>query len=226
MKKNTNKIVTLLLIAVVAVGCYFVAGTYAKYTTSLSGNDTAAVAKWAWDYNGTAITSNQNTITFNLFDTIYDSNGTGTQTAETDVAANKIAPGTEGKFEFSFQNKSEVNAKYTLAVTETRGSGVTNANIEYSLDGLSWTSNLANLLNASEQTLAMGSAAVEKTVYWRWVYQVQDENSNPATYAVQDAADTLVGFAAGGTDTAADTEAGVHANEIKVAATVTFTQVD
>ena len=226
MKKNINKIVTLLLVAMVAVGSYCVAGTYAKYTTSLSGDDTAAVAKWAWDYNGTAITSNQNTIAFNLFDTIYDSNGTATETAETDVVTSKIAPGTEGKFEFSIQNKSEVNAKYTLAVSETRGSGVTNANIEYSLNGSSWTSDLAALLNVSEQTLAMNSQAVEKTIYWRWVYQVQDENSNPATYTTQDSADTLIGFAAGGTDTAADTTAGVHVNEIKVTATVTFTQVD
>ena len=222
MKKNTRKIVIVLLVAVVAVGTYFVSGTYAKYTTSLSGNDTATVAKWAWDFNETAVTSNQNTISFNLFDTIKDTNGS----AEGDVAANKIAPGTNGSFSFNLQNKSEVNAEYSLAVTETRGSAVTNANIEYSLDNSSWTSDLTALLNASNQTLLMNSNKVEKTVYWRWAYQVQESGSNPATYATQDNADTLVGFAAVGSDTAADTAADVHANEIKVTATVIFTQID
>ena len=52
MKKNNRKIATLLLLAVVAIGSYFVAGTYAKYTSEIAGSDDASVAKWAWNING------------------------------------------------------------------------------------------------------------------------------------------------------------------------------
>lgn len=211
MKKNAKKIGTTLLVAVAAVGAYFVSGTYAKYTTSLSGNDTTSVAKWAWDYNGTAITKDQSTISFNLFDTIKDSNGTDN---ETDVVANKIAPGTSGSFSFDFQNKSEVNAKYSLTLAVTKGSAVTNAKIQYSLVGgdsaTDWTEDLATLANQSEVSLAMNSNKVEKTIYWKWVYNES---------AAQDTIDTQVGFDAGTATNAED-------SQIIVNATVTFTQAD
>lgn len=209
--RNAKKLAVVALLAVVAVGSYFVSGTYAKYTTSVSGASTATVAKWAWDYNGTALTKNDSEISFNLFDTVKDSDGTS---AETDVLAGRIAPGTSGSFSFNFQNKSEVNAKYSLTLAVTKGSAVANAKIQYSLVGgasaTDWTENLATLANESEVAIAMNSSAVEKTVYWRWVY---DEG------AAQDAIDTQVGFDAGTAANEAD-------KQITVTATVTFTQVD
>ena len=209
MKKNTKKIVTLLLFSVVAVGTYFVSGTYAKYTTSLTGSDTATVAKWAWDYKGTALTKNDSTITFDLFDTIVDTVDGNT---DNEVATGKIAPGTKGSFAFDFQNKSEVDATYNLTLTATKGSAVTNAKIQYSLIGTDaatdWTENLSTLANASG-TLEVDSAKVEKTIYWKWVYN---------DGAAQDAIDTQVGFDAG---LAADAD-----KQITVTATVTFTQID
>ncbi len=213
MNKNFKKIGTMVLVAVVAVGSYFVAGTYAKYTSRISGSDAAQVAKWAWDYNGTAITGN-NTVSFDLFNTILDE---ATDAAEGDVVANKIAPGTYGSFEFSFQNKSEVTATYDLDVEAVKGAAVTNANIEYSLVGgdsaNDWTTNLARLASA-EGTLAVGDPVVTKTIYWRWAYSVSD---------AQDALDTQVGFNADKYNNATTSDAD---KTITINASVTFTQVD
>ena len=215
MNKNIKKIGTMVLVAIVAVGSYFVAGTYAKYTTSLSGESTATVAKWAWNYKGTAITKDQSTITFNLFDTIKSTDGaTENNVHKTDGTVDRIAPGTSGSFAFDFQNLSEVNAKYSLTLVEEKGAAVANAKIQYSLVGTAeatdWTTNLAQLANESEIAINMDSAKVEKTVYWKWVF---DESTS------QDAIDTQVGFDAG-------TATSDAAKQIKVTATVAFTQVD
>lgn len=47
MKKKSEKIFIMLLFAIIAILCYFVSITYAKYTRKLSGNDTATVAKFS-----------------------------------------------------------------------------------------------------------------------------------------------------------------------------------
>ena len=41
----------------VAVGSYFVASTYAKYTTDVAGSSTGTVAKWKWVINNSTIDS-------------------------------------------------------------------------------------------------------------------------------------------------------------------------
>ena len=47
MKKKSEKIFIMLLLAIIAILCYFVSITYAKYTRKLSGNDTATIAKFS-----------------------------------------------------------------------------------------------------------------------------------------------------------------------------------
>ena len=217
MNKNLKKLGIMALVAVVAVGSYFVSGTYAKYTSKISGTDSAQIAKWAWNYKGTAITGD-NTISFDLFNTIKDSNGSN----ETDVVANKIAPGTKGEFSFSFQNLSEVTATYDLVVSATKGAAVADAYIEYSLIGTDaaddWTTDLATLASDND-TLAVGSDAVTETVYWRWSY----ERGTGDTLTANDAADTAVGFAAGWYN---DAETSAADKTITINASVRFTQVD
>ena len=104
MKKNKNKIATLLLLAIVAVGSYFVAGTYAKYTSEIAGSDNASVAKWAWKINQEdfkSATDVTNGYTFDLFKTIKEAD---TTSAETDVDDDLIAPGTGGSFDIAITN--------------------------------------------------------------------------------------------------------------------------
>lgn len=200
MKSNKQKAGIMALVALAAIGSYFIAGTYAKYTSQITGSDTATVAKWKWTINNSVIDSAEDTTyTFNLFDTIKDSDGTS---SETDVASGKIAPGTSGSFDIDITNDSEVNATYAIAFTETNANNVP---IEYSTDGTTWVSSV-NSMDVSTTNIAMGASSAKKTVYWRWVYYED---------AAGDVADTALGFAA---NTSAAT--------VQVTATVTVTQVD
>lgn len=200
MKSNKQKAGMMALVALAAIGSYFIAGTYAKYTSQITGSDTATVAKWKWTINNSVIDSAEDTTyTFNLFDTIKDSDGTS---SETDVASGKIAPGTSGSFDIDITNDSEVNATYAIAFTEANANNVP---IEYSTDGTTWVSSV-NSMDVSTTNIAMGASSAKKTVYWRWVYYEDADG---------DATDTELGFAA---NTSAAT--------VQVTATVTVTQVD
>ena len=124
MKRNLKKISVVGLVALVAVGSYFIAGTYAKYTSSIAGSGNANVAKWKWTINSDVIDSTEDAAagyTFDLFSTLKDSDLTS---SETDVSSGKIAPGTSGSFAIDITNNSEVNAKYSIAFTETNASSV------------------------------------------------------------------------------------------------------
>lgn len=160
-KNRLSKLIAfLVLLAVIAM--IFVANTYSKYATNASGSDSVVVAKWSFEVNGEeiAVAGDAKTIAFNLFDTIYDSDG---ENEETDVADGVIAPGTSGEFEFALQNTSEVTAQYDIKLT------VDNKNIplEFSFDGETWTSDLTNLV--AKNNLEIGASKNEK-VMWRWAF--------------------------------------------------------
>lgn len=181
MKNNLLKFTNIVLL-ITMIAIILVAGTYAKYTSSASGTDATVVANWSFEVNGQDITilGDEETITFGLFSTIYDSDG---KTAETDVATgadkNLIAPGTSGSFEFKVQNTSDVTAQYAIDFT------VTNANnipIEYSTDGTTWTKELADIVASNDTILAIGSGEKAITVQWRWAFSGDDTfDTNLAT---------------------------------------------
>ena len=178
MKKRIT-IICVLLVMVLITAC-FVSGTFAKYTSEAAGGDTATVAKWSilvGDENGSVDIASNDTVEFNLFDTVNDTDGTG----ETDVASGKIAPGTSGEFNFSIENASDVTAEYIISLE------VTNANsipIEFSLDdGLTWESEITGI---DVQTLAIGDTD-NINFQWRWAFEDSDD-------AGRDEADTQLGI--------------------------------
>lgn len=104
-------------------------GTLAKYTSTVTGQDTAKVADFGFtlrktgatsgglDQNSTAITS------FGIFDTAKSDTGIGNPAGGT--APVIIAPGSGGSFGFTFTNNSEVAVKTTYTVALTFPAGVT-----------------------------------------------------------------------------------------------------
>lgn len=205
---NTRKRSSMMvrLVAVLAVTMMFtmcfVGGTFAKYTSSGTGADSAKVAKWDIRVNGANITVSD-TFTFDLFNTVND---TTDNNAETDMAPNGgtiIAPGTTGKFTINLQNLSEVNAKYSTKYTVT--SNVSSIPVQYSLDGNNWTTDISTL-NRTNCTIGLGTED-EVTVYWKWDFSTDN---------AADAYDTLLGTMA----------AGETVPVIYVSAKVTATQVD
>lgn len=181
-----------------------ISGTLAKYTSAATGSATATVAKWSVEVNGTDITK-KDTVTFDLFNTVNEAD---TEAAENNVVAGKIAPGTGGSFALKIDNKSEVDAVYTMALTETNNSSVP---IQYSLDKDVWADDLT-AINTDQTDVALDKETGTKTVtvYWRWMFDGTDDGA-PAGQT--DLTDTALGTA----DTAPT---------VQIAASFTVTQVD
>jgi len=192
---NKNKTMRLIAVTLLAamIALVLVAGTYAKYTSSASGTDSARVAKWSFTVGGAEITD-VNTFEIDLFETIKDTNGA----AETDVVAANgedkvIAPGTQGSFDVELVNNSEVTAKYGIVYTVTNTAGIP---VEYSVDdGATWTDTLDAVVAGDDTVIAANGGTETVTVQWRWAYEVQDEGSDPATYTTRDTSDTTLGIA-------------------------------
>ena len=161
----TKAIIFILLITMIAM--IFVSNTYAKYTSSATGTDTATVAKWSFDVNSSDIATTE-TFTFNLFETINDTDGT----AEDNVSAGLIAPGTQGSFALDLKNNSQVNAQYEIDYTVTNDNNIP---IQYSVDGGStWTTSLSDVAASTDTVLNVGSDTKTVNVQWKWVFDGDD----------------------------------------------------
>lgn len=112
MRKNKfMRAASGLLVAVLLTTCV-ISGTFAKYTTSATGSDSARVATWGFDKNNASITLD------NLFSDTYDN----VKGVDSDV----IAPGTTGSanFEFKYSGKADApEVAYTFKV-DTEGSTI------------------------------------------------------------------------------------------------------
>jgi hypothetical protein len=105
MNKNSSKAITLLVVGCLATSC-FVGSTLAKYTTRVTGSDTAKVAKF-----GVVLSADSN-----LFEAQYA--GNDTVSVKSDDDADIIAPGTVGSavlFTIAGAPEVDVNVKATLA---------------------------------------------------------------------------------------------------------------
>lgn len=209
MKKNKILRMASGLLVLAMITTCVISGTFAKYTSTASGKDEAAVAKWSIEVNDSeiAVTGDAKTVSFGLFDTIND---TGNTSKEEDVKTTLIAPGTSGSFELNLENLSEVNAKYTITLSETNNNNIP---LQYSLDGSTWKDSI-DALNESlkEKDIVMGTGTAEHIVYWRWVY----EGTTSGAHEDQtDSTDTTLGVAA-------QTTAGT----VTISASITAWQVD
>lgn len=204
MKKNRILIAGVITAFVALITLSLVSGTWAKYTSSVEGSDTAKVAKWEFTYGGKNI-KDVTAADIKLFDEtkIYDLDDTGnvSTTLEEDVKTGTgtaiIAPGVGGVYKVSVVNNSEVNATYEVAYELQEGSA--NVPLEFSTDNETW-GDLASVATAATE-IGQG-ATKEITVYWRWAFNVDDAT---------DVADTKLGEASG---------------NVTIKVVITFTQVD
>ena len=168
---NTRKRSSMMvrLVAVLAVTMMFtmcfVGGTFAKYTSSATGTDSATVAKWDIKVGGTNIATND-TFTFDLFKTIKDSNGTADEADMSPVDGTIIAPGTRGSFDIDIKNDSQVNATYAIDYTVTN---TDNIPVKFSVDGTNWFDDI-NYLDVRSVAINMGATATV-TVQWMWEFE-------------------------------------------------------
>lgn len=200
MRKNKMMRAASGLLVATLLTTSAISGTFAKYTTSSTGTDSARVAKWGFnDTSSITLTD--------LFKTAYDT------TVKSNDTTDVIAPGTAGSATFNFAY-SGATAKPEVAYTfkvDTEGSScaeaiVDNKNIQWRLDNGEWGTwdKLITAIgdldgNADRYEAGTLPTAFEKdsnkhTVEWQWIFD--DTNATGATeesIKTQDVADTAMG---------------------------------
>ena len=170
MKNNKTVKFMALVLFVTILAIILVSGTYAKYTTSATGSDTATVAKWSIKLGDEDIAkSTEKTFAIDLFSTITNTDGSEEKNVKK-TDGTLIAPGTMGSFTLaSLKNESEVNAKYSVTYTLLNESGVPLEFTTNKDDESSWKSDIT-AVNVSNEALATDATATTATVYWRWAF--------------------------------------------------------
>ncbi len=204
MKKNVIfRIAAIVLMCTLVTAC-FASSTFAKYTSQATakGND-LVVAMWSFKLNDQEIATSAPLTAdpFNLFTTHV--NDTADDAQEVDVKDELIAPGTKGDFKLKVQNTSEVTAEYVIKVKRDvvapdatlKGYLEDAITVKYGTTTIDWTTADTNgwvtlPKDATNNILAIGSAAKELPFTWEWAFERTDK----------DTTDTALGIAARATD--------------------------
>lgn len=110
MKKNRTMKAAAVLLALTLMTSCFVGGTFAKYTSTVTGSDTARVAKWGVELSAST----------NLFAPEY--NGDSGVSVLADDGEDVIAPGTEGTaIFFTIAGAPEVDVRVTATLNGAAG---------------------------------------------------------------------------------------------------------
>lgn len=226
MKKSKSMRIASLLLVLVLVTTCFVGTTFAKYTSSATGSDSATVAKWSVKVNDTEIAvSPAATVNFDLFSTttFKDSDGTSAESDVKNLYTDKlvIAPGTSGSFNLFVKNESEVNLTYDVTFTQTQSNVPEGKPIPikfyktYDEQTKTFSNEITVASDGTTYTLVddeglgyQNVTGITTTVYWQWAYSTGEDG---------DATDTALGIEA------QDTTA---VPSVEVTATITATQVD
>lgn len=103
MKKNRTMRAAVLMLALTLITSCFVGSTFAKYTTGVSANDTARVAKFG--------------VTLTTDTAIFDKTYAGEDSVTVKGDQNLIAPGTTGvAFEFTIAGAPEVDVNVLITL--------------------------------------------------------------------------------------------------------------
>lgn len=205
-KKNNNigiiAILAVLLIAVLAFGIW----AWSKYTTTLNGNATAAVAKWDFGTSTELKNINLASASFN------------------NVADKKIAPGTSGSFDVVVNaNKSEVSIDYVITLSKIKNKP---ANLHFYKDATH--TQLADTLDTGDGVSYSGRLDYNKTtpatktvtIYWDWAYTTSGNYAGTDANYVDAEGNKLT------SNDDVDTKDGKDANNCTFDLTVTGTQVE
>ena len=172
--KKRNVVLAAVLLGVAATVGTIGVTTFAKYKSQLSDNySKVTVAKWAFDTDNSS-----HNYTFSL---------ANTYTAST-LVSNRIAPGTQGSFQFSLNNAhTETGVEYTIEFAKNAG---TPTNLKFYSDS-ACTSELTD--NTLTGHLNPNASATTVTVYWKWAYET---GANTTEINSNDVIDTANGVAA------------------------------
>lgn len=183
MKKQNTMRAAYALAVLTLLSSVLVSGTMAKYASEASGKSEARVALWSVKAGADGKTkavsdiTGNNTMAFNLFNTIYDTAG-GIESedhvkSKGDDAV--IAPGTWGYVNLYIANDSEVAAECNVSF-EVNAAGVP---LEYAVinaaetrtDPLAPESGWMKSLKTQSSVLKANNGNQQYCIYWRWPYE-------------------------------------------------------
>lgn len=211
MRKNKMMRAASGILVATLMTTSIISGTFAKYTTSITGEDRARVAAWGVGQNSD--------IKFdNLFSNVYANDSNKNTVYSYNTGADLIAPGTKGQatFQFGYQAaKDPSNSTRTLGAPEvaytfkvsTEGSTIgnqikDNKNIQWKLDNNEWTDweNFLKQIQALDGTegedgkeympgnLPTGFDATSPThkVQWQWMFSTSENDDGTDTLMTMD----------------------------------------
>ena len=243
MKKNRMMRLASILLVCVLMTTSVISGTFAKYTTSVTSNDSARVAYWGFQ-------SSNSMDLAGLFAASYSN-------VKAQNVKDVMAPGTQGsaKFQFAYDEKVTVNGTetsmtgpevaydFTVTVEASCDEKIkNNKNIVWKLDNngqteLTWDAFINAIAklsgaeivttngnittgtkryNAGELPVAFAANDTEHVIYWEWKFE---DKANANTYTVdsvnmnQDQYDTYMGNME-------------EMDDVSIKITITATQVD
>lgn len=152
-KKKVFRIASLLLVLCM-ISTVMISGTFAKYTSEYSGQDTALVARWNFtgDFDNKALTGTS--LELPIWDHDYVTN-IYENTAVDKTGNYLIAPGISGSFDVEFSYDADVTADLTFNFTKT-GTASKKVPIQYSLDGFT---NIYYSLDDLEDAIVAGAVS-------------------------------------------------------------------
>jgi hypothetical protein len=191
--KKTSKTVraAILLLVLCMISTAMLGGTFAKYTSEYAGQDTALVARWSFT---SSLGDEGTNIELPIWEHAYTTNIL--QQSEDDYL---IAPGIQGEFTVDFTYDADVDANLIFNFTKS-GVGATTvplqyslssdfSTIYYSLDDLEDAIVLDTVASGTDGTYVIAQTTpgspktIDKTVYWRWPYNVSSHNTADAAAA-------------------------------------------
>ncbi len=199
MKKKMG-ILGGLLMAVVVTG-YSVAGTYAKYTSSLDFADEARVATWGFKLNGKT-PEEVKEMKIDLFQDSYEIvEGEGNYDVVSKVKGQKVvAPGTRGEYEFNVTGTAETNyvVAFNATVVNTIKTDSYNP-IFFRLNGGDWMNEaefqeyLNETVTDATNKVYAANEELNKTykIEWMWAFDENDTTA-PTGFVSNDETDTYL----------------------------------
>ncbi|MDD3537666.1 MAG: hypothetical protein PHH65_05360 [Eubacteriales bacterium] len=153
-----------LVLVLTLITTSLVAGTYAKYVTTVSGSDNVIVAKWRAVINGTAATTTTAAIDFDIF----------TTSDETGVNGVLLAPGTSGSFTLAYDMTGTQVAHNLLITMDVDNDFASIDNFDFFKDSahtavLTPSGGAIELLDADFAPDSPTNSAI--TVYWAWPFE-------------------------------------------------------
>ena len=122
MKNRTLK-ASLIVLLLAMITLAIISGTLAKYVETVSGTDSARVAKFEYSATAGGVELTKNTAaSINLFNTVNDTEVYGA--SQNTNTQKLVAPGTCGTFDIVASNTSEVKVAVTYSMTETNSNNI------------------------------------------------------------------------------------------------------